>query len=209
MTTDHLAPIYEVTRGDFTTAGFGPTPSQTVGPYWHIGLLWEDGPDVVSPSEADRITVAITVIDGSGQPVTDAMVETWQADHEGRFPTIPNGGPGGPTTRFRGFARSGADGTGTARIHTVKPSALPAESGRIEAPHLDVSIFARGMLDRLVTRMYFPEDTAAHTSDPVLSMLAEHDRPKLIATRVDDGYSWTVHVQDTDPLGRETPFFEV
>ncbi len=204
MMTDHVAPVYEVTRGDFTTAAYGPTPSQTVGPYWHIGLLWDDGPDVVSGDHADRITVAITVVDGDGQPVADAMVETWQADGEGRFP-VRDGG----LTTFRGFARSPADGTGTAIIHTVKPAVLPAEDGLVEAPHIDVSIFARGMLDRLVTRMYFPEDTTAHALDPVLSTLSGHDRPKLIATRVNDGYSWTVHVQDSDPLGRETPFFVV
>lgn len=219
MTTDHdtrvhettpsTAPFYEVTRGDFTTAAFGPTPSQTVGPYWHIGLLWEDGPDVVPPSTEGRMTLAITVIDGDGQPIADAMVETWQADGAGRFVTAQDGSVGVAPPGFRGFGRSAADSTGTARIHTVKPGALPAEGGLVEAPHIAVSIFARGMLDRLVTRMYFPEDSAAHATDPVLSLLSEHDLPKLVATRVDDGYSWTVHVQDTDPSGRETPFFEV
>ncbi|MBD0863038.1 protocatechuate 3,4-dioxygenase subunit alpha [Gordonia sp. zg691] len=206
--TDRAAPIYPVTRGDFTTASFGPTPSQTVGPYWHIGLLWEDGPDVVSASTPGRISIAITVIDGGGEPVADAMIETWQADATGGFAGAPDRFAG-DMDGFRGFARSAADASGTATVNTVKPAPLPAESDLVEAPHINVSIFARGMLDRLVTRMYFPEDASAHRLDPVLTTMPPHERSKLIATRDGDGYRWTVRVQDTDPLGRETPFFEV
>ena len=207
----HTAPLYSVTPGDFTTAPFGVTPSQTVGPYWHIGLPWADGPDVVAPGTPQRITLRITVIDGDRVPVADAMVETWQADAVGRFahPDDPRGAAAPTPAGFRGFGRAGADETGTAVIHTVKPGALPAENDTVEAPHVNLGIFARGMLERLYTRLYFPEDTQAHTGDPVLLALPESQRPKLIASRTDDGYSLTVYVQDSDPDGVETPFFEL
>ncbi|NKR52811.1 protocatechuate 3,4-dioxygenase subunit alpha [Rhodococcus hoagii] len=207
----HTAPLYPVTPGDFTTAPFGVTPSQTVGPYWHIGLPWADGPDVVAPGTPERITLRITVIDGDRVPVADAMVETWQADAVGRFahPDDPRGAAAPTPAGFRGFGRAGADETGTAVIHTVKPGALPAENDTVEAPHVNLGIFARGMLERLYTRLYFPEDTQARTGDPVLLALPESQRPKLIASRTDDGYSLTVYVQDSDPDGVETPFFEL
>ncbi|WP_305092198.1 protocatechuate 3,4-dioxygenase subunit alpha [Prescottella sp. R16] len=209
--TENTAPTYPVTPGDFTTAAFGVTPSQTVGPYWHIGLPWADGPDAAPAGAEGRITLRITVIDGNRVPVADAMVETWQADAAGRFAHAddPRGATEPVPAGFRGFGRAGADETGTAAIHTVKPGALPAEDGGVEAPHVNVGIFARGMLERLYTRLYFPEDTAAHAVDPVLVSLPESQRPKLIATETEDGYSLTVYVQDSDPDGVETPFFEL
>ncbi|MGW3484231.1 protocatechuate 3,4-dioxygenase subunit alpha [Rhodococcus indonesiensis] len=195
-----FAPRYPVTAGDQSTAPFGPTPSQTVGPYWKIGLDWgADGENVVPADTPGRITVRITVIDGDRTPIADAMVETWQADADGRF----------GTDGFRGFARSAADETGTATVHTIKPGAHESDTDADEAPHLNVGIFARGMLDRLYTRLYFPEDLAAHATDPVLTALPEAQRRKLIAEKSDDGYTWTVYVQDLDPNGVETPFFAI
>ncbi|QBJ95350.1 protocatechuate 3,4-dioxygenase subunit alpha [Rhodococcus sp. ABRD24] len=209
--SQHTAPLYPVTPGDFTTAEFGVTPSQTVGPYWHIGLPWEDGPDAAPVDAPGRITLRISVIDGNRVPVADAMVETWQADAAGRFTHTddPRGVLEPVPAGFRGFGRAGADETGTAVIHTVKPGPLPAENDTVEAPHVNVGIFARGMLERLYTRLYFPEDTAAHAADPVLASLPESQRPKLIAHKTDDGYRLTVYVQDSDPEGVETPFFEL
>ncbi len=207
----NTAPIYPVTPGDFTTAAFGVTPSQTVGPYWHIGLPWADGPDAAPEGTPGRITLRITVIDGDRAPVADAMVETWQADAAGRFDHAddPRGAIEPTPAGFRAFGRAGADETGTAVIHTVKPGAFPAENDTMEAPHVNLGIFARGMLERLYTRLYFPEDADAHAGDPVLRALPESQRPKLIASRTDDGYSLTVYVQDSDPDGVETPFFEL
>ncbi|EOM76945.1 protocatechuate 3,4-dioxygenase subunit alpha [Rhodococcus rhodnii] len=209
--SDKAAPRYPVTPGDFTTAEYGVTPSQTVGPYWHIGLPWKDGPDAVPEGVPGRITLLITMIDGEKVPIADAMVETWQADAAGRFahPDDPRGSATPTPAGFRGFARAGTDATGTAAIHTVKPGELPAEDDTVEAPHVNLGIFARGMLDRLFTRMYFPEDTAAHATDPVLASLPDSQRTKLVATKTDDGYSLTVYVQDNDPDGVETPFFEL
>jgi len=202
---------YPVTPGDFTTTAFGPTPSATVGPYWHIGLPWPDGPDAVPSGAPGRIALRLTVIDGAREPVADVMVETWQADAQGRFarPDDPRGAAVPVPPGFRGFARAPGDATGTAVVYTVKPGALPAEHDRVEAPHINVSVFARGMLDRAVTRLYFPEDAELHGMDPVLSALPADQRHKLIAEVTDGGFAMTIYLQDADPNGVETPFFRL
>ncbi|WP_067901288.1 protocatechuate 3,4-dioxygenase subunit alpha [Nocardia vaccinii] len=206
MSDTEFAPRYPVTSGDFTTVDFGPTPSQTVGPFLHIGLPWPDGPDVVAPGTAGAITVTVTVTDGARVPVADALVEVWQANRDGVFehPDDPR-----PQTdpNFRGFGRCAADATGTASFTTVKPGANPCDDGANEAPHLNLSIFARGLLDRLVTRLYFPDEPAANALDPVLAALPEARRNRLIATATDTGYHLDIVVQDADPEGTETPFF--
>ncbi|MFC9788511.1 protocatechuate 3,4-dioxygenase subunit alpha [Rhodococcus sp. NPDC127528] len=201
-----FAPRYPVIPGDFTTVKFGPTPSQTVGPYLHIGLPWPDGADVAPTATEGAIVVSFTVYDGNREPIADALVETWQADAQGRFdhPADPRGTQG---CTFRGFGRAPADDTGTARMTTVKPGALPAEDGLTEAPHINVSVFARGMLNRAVTRLYFPDEEAVNATDPVLSSLPEAQRAKLIAAATADGYHLDIVVQDADPNGAETPFF--
>ncbi len=94
-------------------------------------------------------------------------------------------------------------------MRTVKPGPLPAENDSTEAPHIDLAIFARGMLDRLVTRIYFPDETEANASDPVLASLGTGAREKLIARATATGYHLDVVVQDSDPDGAETPFFEL
>jgi len=202
---------YPVTPGDFTTATFGPTPSATVGPYWHIGLPWPDSPDAAPEGTPGRIAVRFTVIDGAREPVEDVMVETWQADAQGRFahPDDPRGAVAAAPPGFRGFGRAAGDPTGTATVYTVKPGALPTEHDRLEAPHIDVSVFARGMLHHAITRLYFPEDAALHGDDPVLRALLADQRHKLIGERTDDGYALTIYLQDADPDGVETPFFKV
>lgn len=206
MSDTEFAPRYPVTPGDFTTVDFGPTPSQTVGPYLHIGLPWPDGADVVTPGSDGALTVTVTVIDGARVPVADALVEVWQANADGVFehPDDPR-----PQTdpAFRGFGRCPADSSGTARFTTIKPGANPTGDGTNEAPHLNVSIFARGMLNRLITRLYFPDEQDANATDPVLSALPEKQRHKLIATATTAGYHLDIVVQDADPDGAETPFF--
>jgi protocatechuate 3,4-dioxygenase alpha subunit len=182
----------------------GLTPSQTIGPFLHIALSWEDGPDVVPPGTPGSIVVTGRVFDGEGTPVTDALVETWQADPHGRFAHPDD--PRGTVPGFRGFGRCATDGTGTYRIVTLRPGALPAPGGHTEAPHLDVSVFARGLLDRVVTRLYFPDDPANDT-DPVLSSLPDPDRrPTLIATAAPDHhFHFDIHLQGPT----ETVFFDV
>ncbi|MEU4313104.1 protocatechuate 3,4-dioxygenase subunit alpha [Nocardia sp. NPDC024068] len=201
-----FAPRYPVTPGDFSTVDFGPTPSQTVGPFLHIGLPWPDGPEIVTPGTTGSLTISVTVTDGDRNPVADALVEVWQANRDGVFehPDDPR-----PQTdsAFRGFGRCPADATGTARFTTVKPGAVPAGDAGTQAPHLNLSIFARGMLNRAITRLYFPDEAAANAADPVLRALPESQRHKVIATTTDDGYHLGIVLQDADPEGAETPFF--
>lgn len=207
-----FSPRYPFSPGtDFTTAPFGQTPSQTVGPYLHIGLPWADGPSVAPDEVGGAVTITVTVVDGNRTPVSDAMIETWQADAVGRFdhPDDPRGPVPATPRGFRGFGRAVADSSGTVTVRTVKPGSLPAENGRTEAPHIDLAIFGRGMLDRLVTRIYFPDEPDANAADPVLTALSSEQRRKLIARHTSAGYHLDVVLQDSDPNGDETPFFEL
>jgi len=166
------------------------TPSQTVGPFLAIGLPWADGPFVVPEGTPDAITITGQVLDGAGDPVTDALVETWQADADSRFnhPDDPRGAVGSATPGFRGFGRSATDQGGRYRIVTVRPGPLPCPRGGAEAPHLDVSVFARGLLDRVVTTIYFADEAEANAADPVLSAIAApQGRETLLARAVPGG----------------------
>jgi len=166
----------------------GTTPSQTVGPYLSIGLPWPDGPDVVPEGTEGRIRIYGRVIDGAGDPVGDALIETWQAGPDGKF-----------DTDFRGFGRCPTDEEGAWEIFTLKPGRL--EDG--QAPHVDVNVFARGMLNRCVTRIYFADED--NTGDPVLESVPEARRTTLVARPDADGYRFDVYLQGE----RETVFFKV
>jgi protocatechuate 3,4-dioxygenase, alpha subunit len=185
-----------------TSELLGSTPSQTVGPYLHIGLTWDDGPYVVPEGTPGAVWIRGTLYDGAGEAITDGMIETWQADAEGRFdhPDDPRGAVPG----FRGFGRSDTT-SGEFAILTVVPGAVPGLDGEPQAPHIDVSVFARGMLHRTVTRIYFPEHADANVADPVLRTVPEERRGTLIATRTDDGYRFDVRIQGEG----ETVFFDV
>ncbi len=187
------------------TDPLGTTPSQTVGPFLSIVLPWDDGSDVVPAGTAGAVVIAGRLTDGNGDPVPDGLVETWQADPHGRF--AHHDDPRGEVrSGFRGFGRSATDADGRFWIRTVKPGALPAEDGRTEAPHLDVSVFARGLLNRLVTRIYFPDETAANDADPVLSSLPHEQRALLVAVAEQDGsLRFDIRLQGAP----ETPFFQV
>lgn len=181
------------------------TPSATVGPYLAIGLTWEDGPFVVAPDTPGAIWLRGSVRDGNGDPVPDAMVETWQADPEGRFdhPDDPRGAS--PFPGFRGFGRSSTIEGGEYAIRTLKPGQVPDGEGGLQAPHIDVSVFARGILDRVVTRIYFADEAEANAEDAVLRSLPDDARSTLVATPTDDGYRLDIHLQGD----RETVFFAV
>ncbi|MGA6167357.1 protocatechuate 3,4-dioxygenase subunit alpha [Amycolatopsis magusensis] len=179
------------------------TPSQTVGPYLSIGLPWDDGPEVVPEGTPGAIVLRGVIHDGNGVPVPDAMVETWQADADGRFdhPDDPRGRVAG----FRGFGRCPTDEQGRWSIRTVVPGAVPGTGGRTQAPHIDVSVLGRGLLHRVVTRIYFPEHAEANAADEVLASVPEDRRGTLIAVREADGYRFDVRLQGDG----ETVFFEV
>jgi protocatechuate 3,4-dioxygenase alpha subunit len=179
------------------------TPSQTVGPYLAIGLPWPDGPEVVPEDTLDAVWIRGTVYDGAGEPIPDALVETWQADPEGRFDHHDD--PRGLGSDFRGFGRCPTEDDGTYGIRTVVPGPVPDERGGNQAPHIDVSVLARGLLHRVVTRIYFPEHADRHGSDQVLAAVPEDRRQTLIATKTDDGYRFDVRLQGEG----ETVFFDV
>jgi protocatechuate 3,4-dioxygenase alpha subunit len=184
-----------------------PTPSQTVGPFFSFALDWDDGPFVVPEGTAAAIRIEGRLLDGSGNPVPDGIVETWQADPDGRFAHPDD--PRGPVARegFRGFGRCPTDADGRWSILTLKPGPLPGPRGATEAPHIAVTVLARGLLARLVTRIYFGDEEAANAADPVLSSLrgGEAERRTLIAAPVDGGYRLDIHLQGPD----ETVFFAV
>jgi protocatechuate 3,4-dioxygenase alpha subunit len=185
------------------------TPSQTVGPFLAIGLPWPDGPFVVPEGTPGAITITGLVIDGAGQSLPDAMVETWQADENGRFDHAddPRGAAKSGTEGFRGFGRSATDAEGWYRIVTVKPGPVPAPGGGLEAPHLDVSVFSRGLLDRVVTRIYFADEARANAADPVLASVDDSRRATLIADRSGQAgeYRFDIRLRGD----RETVFFDV
>ena len=179
------------------------TPSATVGPYLAIGLTWDDGPHAAAAETPGAIWLRGTVFDGNGDVVPDAMIETWQADPEGRFdhPDDPRGAL--PYPGFRGFGRSQTV-TGEYAICTLKPGRVPDGEGGLQAPHVDVSVFARGLLDRVVTRIYFADEAAANAEDVVLRSLPDDAaRRTLIATPTEDGYRFDIHLHGD----RETVFF--
>jgi protocatechuate 3,4-dioxygenase, alpha subunit len=185
----------------------GLTPTQTVGPFLSIGLTWDDGPDVVPPGSPSAIEIVGHLYDGNGAAVPDGLIETWQADSDGHFahPDDPREGQSLAPVGFRGFGRSATDADGRWHVTTVKPAPLPTPDGSVEAPHLDVSVFARGLLDRVVTRIYFPDETAANRNDPVLSALEPARRASLIARPAGDMLHFDIHLQGPD----ETVFFDV
>jgi protocatechuate 3,4-dioxygenase, alpha subunit len=190
--------------------GLPLTPSQTVGPFLAIALPWPDGPDVVPADTPGAITITGRLLDGEGLPIPDGLIETWQADPDGRFdhPDDPRGavthGAG-----FRGYGRCPTGPDGSYHIVTLRPGALPSPDGGVEAPHLDVTVFARGLLDRVVTRIYFADEARANAGDPVLSAVADPARrDTLLATAdADDSsrFQFDIRLQG----GHETVFFDV
>jgi len=180
------------------------TPSATVGPYLAIGLTWPDGPFAVAEGTPGAVWLRGRVLDGNGDVVPDAMVETWQADPDGRFahPADPRGAA--TTEGFRGFGRSDTR-DGEYAVCTLKPGPVPDGEGGWQAPHVDVSVFARGLLDRVVTRVYFADEADANATDPVLTGLTPEQQATLVARPSEDGYRLDVHLQGDS----ETVFFAV
>ncbi len=196
---------------------FGQTPWQTVGPFFHYGLPWKGGADLVSASELGAraelfpaehyllhvapargpvqgrvIEVHGRVLDARGQPVPDAMIEIWQANAAGRYTR-------GEGDSFLGFGRSSTSKEGEYRFRTIFP-------GRVEeqAPHIAVGVFGRGLIKRLVTRIYFAGE-ASNATDAILALVPEARRGTLIAAKDDAGYRFDIALAGD----RETVFFEL
>jgi protocatechuate 3,4-dioxygenase alpha subunit len=184
-----------------------PTPSQTVGPFFHIGLSDDGRSELVSPDDPDAIRLWGTVFDGTGEPVDDALIEIWQANRAGRYAHPEDTREQIPLEDgFEGFGRCATDLQGRYGFVTVKPGAVPRLGGGLQAPHIEMSVFARGLLKRLATRVYFPDEGEANEADPVLSSIAEPaERGTLVAVRENGGLRFDIHLQGD----RQTAFFGV
>ena len=185
----------------------GIAPFQTIGPFFQVLVGEARGRDVL-PGEAaqgTRITIVGRVLDGDGAPMTDALVEIWQADACGRYrhPSDPRHAEADPA--FAGFGRVATDTSGGFLFETVKPGVVTGPDGRPQAPHVLVSVTARGVLTRYVTRLYF-EDEPRNAGDPILALVPDGRRQTLLATRIDgERYRFDIRVQGAD----ETVFFDV
>ncbi|WP_373323916.1 protocatechuate 3,4-dioxygenase subunit alpha [Dictyobacter formicarum] len=187
------------------------TAAQTVGPFFAPTLLREDcrrnilaGPQ----TSGERIRIEGIVLDGDNLPVPDALIEIWQANAHGRYNHPADQGPAPLDPSFSGFGRSGTAEDGSYWFETVKPGPVTFDESRLQAPHICVTVFARGLLNHLVTRLYF-EDEAANSSDPILLCVPEQRRPTLLARRDMSGdlvrYRFDIILQGTN----ETAFFTV
>jgi protocatechuate 3,4-dioxygenase alpha subunit len=167
-----------------------PTPSQTIGPFFRFALDWMASGELVPKGSPGALTISGRVLDGADDPVPDAVVEVYQC-------SPAEGTPPG----WRGFGRACTDPSGGYRFMTVKPDRVDD----LQAPHLDISVFARGLLQRLWTRCYFPDEAAANAADPVLRLIADPERTATVIARPDaDGLRFDISLQGD----RETVFFD-
>ncbi|HXX14216.1 MAG TPA: protocatechuate 3,4-dioxygenase subunit alpha [Candidatus Eremiobacteraceae bacterium] len=183
------------------------TTWQTVGPYFRIGLHWLFNDDVAGPNATgERVEIEGRVLDADGQGVADAMLEFWQANAAGHY-AHPEDAQQKPVEEgFKGFGRVPTAEDGTFHLRTVKPGRVPGPDGKLQAPHIVVSVFMRGLLRRLITRIYFPEEPG-NSEDYALNLVEPSRRPTLIARKSpkrEGSLEWNVILQGTD----ETVFFD-
>jgi len=181
------------------------TSSQTAGPYVHIGFEKLAHHDLAPPGvTGERIAISGRVVDGNGAPFNDGYIEIWQANAHGRYahPEAPGNQPLEPA--FKGFGRFATDREGRYRFTSIKPGRVAGPGATMQAPHLNVMLFARGLLRQLNTRMYFADDPA-NADDPVLKLVPADRRGTLLARRIANGeLEWNIVLQGRD----ETVFFD-
>ena len=189
------------------TSPVGLTPSQTTGPYLSIGLLREPRTTaLVEPADPRAISIRGRLLDGAEEGVADGMIEIWQANEAGRYRHPADERDELPLEDdFLGFGRSGTGDGGGFEFVTIKPGRVPWPGGGDQAPHVLVGIFARGLLKRVVTRIYFPDEIEANAADPVLAALDDAARATLVATPEDGGLRFDIRLQGP----RQTTFFAV
>ncbi len=193
----------------------GITPSQTVGPFFASALTpgknydWAQmiGNDLTTPdATGERIRIEGRVLDGDGAPINDSMIEIWQADAAGRYAHPAD--TRRPNAKFTGFGRTDTDAKGAYGFTTIKPGSVPGPDGKMQAPHILVAVFARGMPRQSYTRIYF-SDEAGNGADPILALVPADRRSTLIAKREErDGqpvFVFDIRLQGQD----ETVFFEI
>ena len=169
-----------------------PSPSQTIGPFFRFGFGWMDATHLVDETADGALALEGVVLDGAGAPVPDAVVEIWQADESGAFPPAT-------ASRWTGFGRAQTDDAGRYRFVTVAPG--PVDDAC--AAHIDVSVFARGLLQRVVTRVYLPGTEISEPTDPALRAVPADRRATLVAEPVEGGLRFDIRLQGE----RETVFF--
>lgn len=210
---------------------FGQTPSQTVGPFFHYGLPWKGGADLVGQSdmgarpelmpethyvltlsaptgtpEGQAIELTGRVLDGQGAPVPDAMIEIWQANAAGRYRSVDDAREAVPIDpHFIGFGRAATDEDGRYRFRTIMPGRVPGPDATLQAPHIALSVFARGVIKRLATRLYF-DGAEGNDVDPVLALIPVARRDTVIARQAKPGiWSLDLRLQGAG----ETVFFDI
>jgi protocatechuate 3,4-dioxygenase alpha subunit len=181
------------------STGLPPTPGQTVGPFFGYALPFDGGADLVPRSHAGAVRLHGTVYDGAGAPVPDALVELWQADEHGRVAQV-QGSRARDGWTFTGFGRTPVDDTGHYSFTTVRPAATAAG----QVPFFAVTVFARGLLHRLLTRAYLSLEDAVAAGDAVLTSVPEERRHTLVVTEDEHGYVFDIRLQGAD----ETVFLE-
>ena len=168
-----------------------PTPSQTVGPFFSFGLCDRALDEVVPTGSAGALDLHGRVLDGAGEGIPDAMVEVWQADADGTY------------REGFGWGRSGTAADGGYRLLVAKPGLVPDDAGRLQAPHLTLLVFARGLLKHVHPRVYFPDAAEANAADPTLVVLEPEERDRLVAVAEDGRLRFDVRLQGDE----QTPFF--
>jgi protocatechuate 3,4-dioxygenase alpha subunit len=202
---------------------FGQTPWQTVGPFFHYGLTWKGGADLVGDADigarpdlmpedhyrlalprskgevaGEPVVLTGRVLDADGQPVPDAMIEIWQADAAGRY------ADGTRNDGFIGFGRGATSEQGVYEFRTVRPGPTAGPDGGLQAPHIAIGVFGRGLIKRLCTRAYFEGDPA-NDADPILALVPPQRRATLMARRDGGVWRFDIHLQGA----AETVFFDL
>ncbi len=186
-----------------------PTPAQTAGPYFHLGCTTSHSVSCIAGPNAKgaRLRLICRVLDGDGTPVNDAMIEIWQADSEGKFNHPADSRSDSADPACRGFGRLATDKDGVGVFETVRPGIVPWDASRVQAPHFSVSVFARGILKRLATRIYFANDPA-NAEDPILALVPP-ERLHTLMAQPDSSNSGEFRF-DVRLCGKdETVFFDV
>lgn len=184
------------------------TPSQTVGPFFHIGCSKLTVAEMAGENvPGARVTIEGRILDGQRTPVPDAMIEIWQANASGKYADPAESQGQAPHPEFKGYGRVATDRNGRFTFATIKPGAVPGPGNTMQAPHLAISIFMRGLQKRLVSRIYFPGESA-NGSDFVLNSVHPVRRKTLIASKAENSAEtmhWDVILQGED----ETVFFDI
>jgi len=187
-----------------------PTPSQTVGPFYHYALerpVWADL--TADGASGEKIQVEGRILDGDGAPVFDAFLEIWQANAVGKYAHPEDRQDKPLDARFRGFGRVGTDAEGHFRFATIRPGRVPGRGNTLQAPHINIAIFGRGLLKQLTTRLYFADEAEANETDPVLSAIDDPVARKTLLAVPVPGMPGTYRFDIILQGDGETVFFEV